>query len=450
MQKLDDRRKLNSPNSFTSRQPSRTSVEESNWSPSLQSVLDQPPIAFPFYLVLGGVAFCVAFAAWAYFGQIDEVGHARGQLVPKGSVYKIHPVESGKVTKLLVREGQLVKAGQTLAELDPQLSNGEVDRLQQTLASHQTQLNQMQMLIARSRLEAQQRTESASANSQGQTAVIAQSTTRVSTTREILSQLRADESAQRSRLEKLRTLASQGAISQERLFEVEQALRDRQSGITKSQGDLEQALSEVKQLRAGLDQKQADGTRSQLEAQQQTQQLEVEATQLKAKIAETQTLLTTAKAKSSQRLLVAPVAGTVSSLGIQNVGEVVQPGQTIAEMSALKVPLVLRASLPNQEAGFVEVGMAVQIKLDAYPYQDYGMVSGKVISISPDAKSSDRSEPVYQVEIALDRTSITANQKTISFKAGQAATAELVIRRRRIIDVLFEPIRQLQKGGIHL
>ncbi|KAM3091393.1 HlyD family efflux transporter periplasmic adaptor subunit [Phormidesmis sp. 146-35] len=446
MQKLDDRLKLNSPSST-----SRTFVaQQSNWSTSLQSVLDQPPIAFPLYLLLGGIAFCSAFGAWAYFGQIDEVGHARGQLVPKGSVYKIHPVESGKVTKLLVKEGQLVKAGQTLAELDPQLSTGEVDRLQQTLASDQTQLNQMQMLVARSRLEAQQGQESASANSQGQVAAIAQSTTKVNTVREVLSQLRVDETAQRSRLEKLRTLASQGAVSQERLFEVEQALRDRQSSITKSQGDLEQALSEVRQLQAGLDQKQADGTRSQLEAQQQTQQLEVEATQLKAKIAETQTLLNTAKTKVSQRLLVAPVEGTVSSLSIQNVGEVVQPGQTIAEMTALKAPLVLRASLPNQEAGFVQVGTAAQIKLDAYPYQDYGMVSGKVVSISPDAKPSDQSEPVYQVEIALDRTSITADQKTIVFKAGQVATAELVIRRRRIIDVLFDPIRQLQKGGLRL
>ncbi|KAM3112682.1 HlyD family efflux transporter periplasmic adaptor subunit [Phormidesmis sp. 146-33] len=446
MQKLDDRLKLNSPSST-----SRTFVaQQSNWSTSLQSVLDQPPIAFPLYLLLGGIAFCGAFGVWAYFGQIDEVGHARGQLVPKGSVYKIHPVESGKVTKLLVKEGQLVKAGQTLAELDPQLSTGEVDRLQQTLASDQTQLNQMQMLVARSRLEAQQGQESASANSQGQVAAIAQSTTKVNTVREVLSQLRVDETAQRSRLEKLRTLASQGAISQERLFEVEQALRDRQSSITKSQGDLEQALSEVRQLQAGLDQKQADGTRSQLEAQQQTQQLEVEATQLKAKIAETQTLLNTAKTKVSQRLLVAPVEGTVSSLSIQNVGEVVQPGQTIAEMTALNAPLVLRASLPNQEAGFVQVGTAAQIKLDAYPYQDYGMVSGKVVSISPDAKPSDRSEPVYQVEIALDRTSITADQKTIVFKAGQVATAELVIRPRRIIDVLFDPIRQLQKGGLRL
>jgi hemolysin D len=451
VQKLDDRLELNSPNSFASHKPSRVAVPQaSNWSASLQSVLDQPPIAFPLYLMLGGVAFGIAFGAWAYLGQIDEVGHARGQLVPKGSLYKVHPVESGKVTQLLVKEGQVVKAGQTLAELDSQLPSGEIDRLRQTLASDQIQLSQIQMLIARSQLETQQRRESASADSQGQGAAIAQSTTKADTARQVLTQLRADEAAQQARLEKLKALASQGAISQERLFEVEQALRDRQSSITKSQGDLEQSLSEIAQLQAGLSQKQADGNRSHLEAQQQTQQLEIEATQLKAKIAETETLLTTAKAKLGQRFLVAPVTGTVSSLNVQNVGEVVQPGQTIAEMAALKVPLVLRASLPNQEAGFIRVGMAVQIKLDAYPYQDYGIVPGKVVSISPDAKSSDRSEPVYQVEIALDRTSIVFNHQTVQFKAGQVATAEIVIRRRRILDVLLEPIRQLQKGGINL
>ena len=79
-----------------------------NWSTSLQTVLDQPPSTLPRQLILGGLAFCVAFGAWATFGRIDEVGHARGQLVPKGEVYKIHPIESGKIARIRVKEGQSV------------------------------------------------------------------------------------------------------------------------------------------------------------------------------------------------------------------------------------------------------------------------------------------------------------------------------------------------------
>jgi hypothetical protein len=57
---------------------------------------------------------------------------------------------------------------------------------------------------------------------------------------------------------------------------------------------------------------------------------------------------------------------------------------------------------------------------------------------------------VYQVEVALARNSITANYQTIKFKAGQTAAADIIIRRRRVADILLEPFRQLQKGGADL
>jgi hemolysin D len=64
------------------------SVQDQNWSASVQTVLDHPPARFPYQMIWGGIAFCIAFGAWAYLGHIDEVGQARGQLVPGGEVYK--------------------------------------------------------------------------------------------------------------------------------------------------------------------------------------------------------------------------------------------------------------------------------------------------------------------------------------------------------------------------
>lgn len=128
----------------------------------------------------------------------------------------------------------------------------------------------------------------------------------------------------------------------------------------------------------------------------------------------------------------------------------VQQGQTVAEVAPENAPLVLSASLPTSEAGFIKQGMPVQVKLDAFPYQDFGVVSGKVTSISPDTKKDEQQGAVYKVEVVLDRNYVNANQQTIHFKAGQTASADIIIRRRRIADILLDPIRQLQKGGINL
>ena len=125
-------------------------------------------------------------------------------------------------------------------------------------------------------------------------------------------------------------------------------------------------------------------------------------------------------------------------------------GQTLVEIAPLGEPLVLSAILPNKEAGFLETGMSAQVKFDAYPYQDYGVIPSKIIAISPDAESNDRLGEVYRVEVALERDHITDNQKPIKLKAGQTASVDIIIRRRRILDVLLDPIRKLQQDGIDL
>ena len=431
--------------------PSQSAAANSaNWSTSVQTLLDQPPATFPLKLILGGIGFCLAFGAWAWLGQIEQVGHAQGRLIPKGQVHKVDPVEPGKVIRVAVKAGQEVRVGQLLVELDSQLAKGEIERLQQSLTANQIQLSQMQGLIERIQLEAKTREATAAADIQAQAAAIAQAKETAATTRELLTQLQADAKAHQARQQRLEPFVREGALSKDFLFEAEQALSDRQRNITQSQGELQEALIETNRLQAGLNQKHAESRTAQLETQQRIQQLQVETTQLKAQLAETKNLLQAARTKLVQNFLYAPIDGYVSSLNIQNAGVVVQPGQTVAEMAPHNAPLVLSASLPNQEAGFVKPGMPVQVKLDAYPYQDYGVVPGKVTSISPDAKLDERLGAVYQLEVALERNYIAANQQKIKFKAGQTATAEVIIRRRRIIDILLDPIKQIQKGGMNL
>lgn len=423
---------------------------DSNWSESLQLVLNQPPARLPQQMLFAGFAFAGIFGAWAWFGQIQDVSYAQGRLIPKGEVYRVQPVVQGEISALLVKEGQLVNAGQPIAQQDSRLAEAEIERLEQNLSANQIQLLQVQGLIHQTRLEWQTQKAIAAANVAAQQSAINEATARVTTLEQLLTQFQTEMVAHEARLERLRPFVEEGVLPEEHLFEVEQAWRDRQQSLTQSQGELQQALAQSDQYQAKLSQIQAEGRRSDLEAQQRLKQLELEAGELQAKINDTSALLRESKTRQEQLLLRAPVSGLVSSLNLHNIGEVTQPGQTIMEIAPAETPLVLSAVLPSQEAGLVKEGLPVQMKFDAFPYQDFGLVSGKVLAISPDVKLDEKLGVVYRVEISLNQPYVTRHQTRFQLKSGQTATAEIITRQRRIADILLDPIRQLQTGGINL
>ncbi len=477
------------------------------WSSSVQSILDQPPASLPIQAMMAGILFSVAFGSWSYFGTIDEIGNAQGELIPEGNVFKVHSVETGQIAQLTVSEGDNIKAGQVIAELDNQLAQTEISRLNQQLSALKIEYDQKQGLLERTHLEAQTRATIAQAQIQAQQAMIAQVDTRMSGTRrllielqgnaqasqgrlaalqplpeqadELLARLRADEAASRERVERLKPLVEEGAISKdliyqaeqnlrdreraivqtqlseknstkEQMFQAEQRLRDHQRLITQNEGELQQLKREAQRLEAELAQRQAEAESIQIEAQQRIQQFEVEMTQIQARISETQTLVSTAETRLERRFIYAPIDGMVSSLNLTNIGEVVQPGQTLAEITPKDTPLVLSASLGIKDAGFVKTGMPVKVKFDAYPYQDYGVIEGTVVSISPDTKQIDQMGSFYQVTVELEQDHIIEDGQSVQLKPGQTASADIVIRKRRIIDIILDPIRKLQAGGIEM
>lgn len=427
-----------------------SSSKLTNWSESLQTTLDHPPAALPRYMVLIGIVFACMFGTWMWFGTMQEVSRAQGELVPEGDTYKVQPVAAGEISKILVQEGDTITAGQVVIELDTKVLTSEVERLSQNLTALNSQLQKTQVLIDQTRYEADTQQAIARAEIQTQESAIFEAEANVNTHQEIVSQLAVDLAANKSRLNRLQTLLDEGAISTEHLFDVEQTLRDRQRVMTERQGQVQQSLSQAEQLHAQLELKRAEATNRALETREKLKRLHLEADDLDAQIAETTTLLTVAKTNLDQMFLHAPVTGTVSAVHISNIGEVAQPGETMIEIAPADTPLVLSAMLPIREAGLVEPDMVVQMKFDAFPYQEYGIVSGKVTSISPDAKQDEQMGAVYEVEIVLDRDHVIHEDKNVALKTGQTANAEIVIRKRRIVDFLFAPIRQLKKSSLNV
>ena len=477
------------------------------WSPAMQSLLDEPPSSLPVKLIFGGIIFCIFFILWAWFGKIDKVGKAQGKLVPRGEAYKVESIESAKVSQIAVKEGQQVKTGQLIARLDSEQETREVERLKELISAYELELNQKHDLLEKAELETRTHQAIAQSEVQGQESAIESAIAKAKVFQDLLerrqSELKAQLARQKNvqnlsaldrkklgqieqevkehqqRLERLKPLLEEGAISQEAIFQAqqaeretqrqlienrqqgissineqifqsEQALREMESSIAESQGELVSQQKEIEQLQAELAHKKAERQRIELEAEQKVEQLKLEIGQTETRIAETKNQLAGATSKLEKTALRSPVAGTVLSLNLSNTGKVVQPGETIAEIAPKSAKLVLSAALPDREAGFVEIGMPAQVKFDAYSYQDYGIIPGKIISVSTDAKTDETLGAVYRVKIELERDYVTEDFKKVLFKPGQTATADIVIRQERIINILLEPIKKLRQDGIDL
>ncbi len=425
------------------------SITISPWSDSVQTILDQPASTLPLKLAFASLLFLSSFMAWAWFGQVDEVAKAPGKIGPQDAAVKVQPVELGKVAQLTVKEGDTVQKGQVLAALESELDTKSVEQLQTVLMAQQGELSQTQVMVEKMRSQLETRSFIAQSDLQSQAATVSQNESMAHTQVSLNRQLGEEIAVQRQRIEKFRILASEGAYPRDQVTQMEQAVRERERNITEVDGKLQQAIGDRARLKAERDRKQSEAKQVQLSTQQEIEQLHLRQAEIRGKMQEAQAQIATAKAKKDQRYVYAPASGIVTTLNLKHSGQVVQPGESIAEISPQGKPLILSTLLPSQEAGFVKPGMTTQIKLDAFPYQDFGLVSGKVLAVSPDSKTLENGSQVYRVDIALDRPHINVRGQKIELKTGQTGTAEIMTRRRRVMDLLLDPIRKLQ-GNVSL
>jgi multidrug efflux pump subunit AcrA (membrane-fusion protein) len=166
------------------------------------------------------------------------------------------------------------------------------------------------------------------------------------------------------------------------------------------------------------------------------------------RISRLQSEITAAEFGLKQTTILAPVSGVITTLTSRGAGIVLQPGQQVATIAPSGARLVVEAQLANKDIAFVEKGLRAKIKLDAFPFQDYGILGGRIIDVSPDAVSGKESESFYKVTIALDQTSVVARGKSIPLRPGLTLMAEIVTERKSILNLFLEPFQQLKsKAG---
>jgi hemolysin D len=420
------------------------------WSGGLQDLLDQPAPSLPFKLMLGGMLFFGLFGAWAWTSQVDDVAVARGKLIPQTEARKVQHDDSGKVIQLMIKEGDRVQKGQVIMELDTEQAQKEVERLKTVLTASQTELLQTQGMLDRIKLQASTKTKIAGTEVDSQTVSIDQNQLAIENQQRILAQLHETETDRQDRLTRFEKLEKDGAISKEQVLAARDTLRETQRSMMEIQGTIDRNLSEIDRLKSGLTQKRAEVDQTSLDGQAQEQQLQIRTGELQAKINETNVLIAKAQGDVKRRYVHASESGEVLTLNVRQTGQVIQAGEVIAEIAPEGKPLILSTVLPAKDIGFIKEKMDVKVKMEAFSYQDYGIVKGQVRSIAKDSKAMEQIGQTYRVDIELDRQSIQAKGETFKFKPGQEGQAEIITRKRRMIEVLFDPLRQMKSDNVNL
>lgn len=421
--------------------------------PAALEIIEKPPSPGLRWLML---MLCSLFAMtllWACIGKVDTVAVATGKVVPSANVKIIQPIEIGAVRAIHVRNGQRVKRGQLLIELDPTLAGADDAQATQGLLSArltQARSDALVHYLATGRLAyaPPEGTPAAIAGTQARfvQAAIAEYEAERASLQEARAQSTADLAAANAEVAKLnqtlplvdqqlegrRTLSDKGYYSKLKLLEYEQLrvehiqnIAVQRSAAAKARAAIANTDAQIARLR---------------ETFGKTAFADLSEAEDKGAVA-SEEIRKTARRRQYQELR-SPVDGVVQQLAVNTVGGVVQPAQPLMVIVPSADEVEVEAQILNRDIGFIREGQPVRVKLEAFPFTDYGLIEGEVASISRDAIEDEKRGLIYAVRVRLKRRTIAVRGKDMPIGPGLAVQAEIRTGERRIIQYLLSPIAQ--------
>jgi hemolysin D len=446
--------------------------EELAFLPAALEIVETPPspigrtIAVTIILL-----FCVALG-WAWWGTIDIVASATGKIVPSGRTKVVQPFETGVVRSIRVEDGQAVKAGDVLIELDPTVNAAERDRLRNDLLAEQLSIARLHVALAsrddpesdfvppagadRALVETQlQLLLNQVAEHRAKIAALArqqaQKDAERATIAAIIHKLETMIPLIQPRVDIRKTLMDKQLGSTLTYFETLQLLVEQQEELSVQKSHLREAEAAAAAIR--------ETSRQAVAEYRHALSDELAKTEQKANgLAQD---LIKAEQKIRLQVLTAPVDGVVQQLAIHTVGGVVTPAQALLVLVPSDSRLEIEAMVSNSDIGFVQSGQEAEIKVDTFNFTRYGLLHGKVLGVSQDAIIRDRqqdrpndrgagtqndtSEPKgqelnYSARISLDRTKMQIDDRTVNLSPGMAVTVEVKTGSRMILSYLLSPL----------
>jgi HlyD family secretion protein len=443
-------------------------VGELDFAPAILGAQHAPPPPFPRLVLYTLLVLFGVLLVWAIFGKLDIVAVAQGKLVPETFLKVVQPSDAGVIKEILVKEGDQVGDGQVLMRMDTSVSAADRKVLDTDFQLKALQLRRIDAELQGAPL-ARRATDDATLFAQ------------------VDSQYRARRQAYLDALDTERAASSKANHDLKSAIEVESKLRqtlpiyreqekgwnqlaqegfagklmalDRTRSRIETEQELNAQIQNVESLKANIAQSNKRISQIMSNYQQQLHNERVEAESQHNKLSQE-------LAKHSYRHglleLRAPQAGIVKDLATHTPGTVVSPGTVMLTIVPHNEPLLAEVWINNADAGFVGVKQKVRIKLDAYPFQKYGMLDGMVRLVTHDASergadavASERkgggTPPqglAYRALVALDSGGFGAKGQQLKLTPGMQVAAEIHLGQRSVIEYLLSPIQKVaQEAG---
>lgn len=373
-------------------------ADEVAFLPAALSLQEAPPHPAPRRAIWAIVALFTLALIWSCVGQVDIVAVAPGRIVVSEGTKLIQPLEASVVKAIHVQDGDKVKAGQTLIELDPTEAKADNSRITQERMAALSELWRTQALLQALQhqrapeLPAQAKQQDGAIEDQLQAewgniaaqrakldADMASKKAEIATVREQIAKIKATLPLVEKREADFEELVAQGFVSKH-------ATQDRTLARIEMQQDLATLRARLEETKVAL--KQAEQTRAAWLADTNKTLNERHA---KADLQQAQLEQDSSKAQRRERLttLTASVNGTVQQLAVHTTGGVVTPAQVLMVVVPDQAQVTADVTLENKDVGFVNLNQIAEIKLETFPYTRYGTVPAKVTTITADAVISD-------------------------------------------------------------
>lgn len=352
----------------------------------------------------------VSFIVWASWAELDEVTRGEGRVVPFSRVQKIQSLEGGILGQLMVKEGDLVDAGQLLVKLDNTRFN----------SAYMESKSQAEALIAAiARLEAETLNK---ARISFPPSIPAGS--RIATTESALFKARRDKYH-----EAVRSLNAELELVRKQLHVIEPLVAKR-------------AASELEALRLSKEIASISGKLSELK-DAYFQDAYTELSTKKAELNALEQNLLQREDQLRRTEVLSPVKGQVNNIMITTRGGVIQPGEPIMEVTPVGEQLLVEAKVKPRDVAFLVPGMPARVKITAYDYTVYGNLSGTLEQISSDTIEEETirgKESFYKILVRTETNYLQKGEEILPIKPGMIAEVDIQSGKRTVLNYLLRPL----------